>query len=309
MRFSPGFLEELRGRLPLSELISRRGVKLQRRGWEFVGLCPFHSEKTPFGCGAHGDAIDFIRRADNCDFTAAISRLAGAAAPPPQAVPPLSHCGTARRPEIEKLAADRRRAGEIWDHSGDPRGTLAEIFLASRELTLPPAPEKALRFAPACEHGWTHTWPPAMLARITGPDGAMIGLHRTYLRGDGGGKAAVKPQRAVLGSRKGGAVRLGAVRPDRWLIVAEGIETTLAAMQAYEFERPGWAALCDEGIESLALPCEAGRVLIVADHDHHGIGERRARVAGERFLREGRRVRFWRPPEPGTDANDVLMGN
>jgi hypothetical protein len=43
-----------------------------------------------------------------------------------------------------------------------------------------------------------------MLARITGPDGAMIGLHRTYLRRDGRGKAAVKPQRAVLGSRQGG---------------------------------------------------------------------------------------------------------
>jgi hypothetical protein len=80
-------------------------------------------------------------------------------------------------------------------------------------------------------------------------------------------------------------------------------------MQAYEFELSGWAALCDEGIESLALPREAEKVLIVADHDHHGIGERRARAAGERFLREGRRVRFWRPLDPGTDANDVLMGN
>jgi len=80
----PGFLDELRSRTSLSGLIGRR-VKLVRRGREYAGLCPFHHEKTPsfyvvedksffhcFGCGAHGDAIGFVMRADNLDFIEAI---------------------------------------------------------------------------------------------------------------------------------------------------------------------------------------------------------------------------------------------
>ena len=91
MAFPPGFLDELRSRISLSGLIGR-SVKLVRRGREYAGLCPFHHEKTAsfyvvddksffhcFGCGAHGDAIGFVMRADNLDFIAAIEKLAGEA--------------------------------------------------------------------------------------------------------------------------------------------------------------------------------------------------------------------------------------
>jgi DNA primase len=88
LAFPPSFLDELRDRISLSGLISRR-VKLVRRGREFAGLCPFHHEKTPsfyvvedkaffhcFGCGAHGDVIGFAMRADNLDFIEAVEKLA-----------------------------------------------------------------------------------------------------------------------------------------------------------------------------------------------------------------------------------------
>ncbi len=91
MAFPPGFLDELRSRVPLGDLVGRR-VRLTRRGREQAGLCPFHNEKTPsfyvvedkgffhcFGCGAHGDAIGFLMRADNLDFIEAVERLAGEA--------------------------------------------------------------------------------------------------------------------------------------------------------------------------------------------------------------------------------------
>ncbi|WP_119422421.1 DNA primase [Desertibaculum subflavum] len=100
MAFPPRFLEELRDRVSLAGVIGRR-VKLQRRGRSHVGLCPFHNEKTPsfnvidekgfyhcFGCGAHGDAIEFVRRTEGLSFVEAVERLAGEAGlPVPQADP------------------------------------------------------------------------------------------------------------------------------------------------------------------------------------------------------------------------------
>src|SRR6202795_1071462 len=91
MAFPPGFLDELRSRVSLADLVGKR-VRLVRKGREFGGLCPFHNEKTPsfyvvedkgffhcFGCGAHGDAIGYVMRSDNLDFIEAVERLAGEA--------------------------------------------------------------------------------------------------------------------------------------------------------------------------------------------------------------------------------------
>jgi DNA primase len=91
MAFPPGFIDELRNRVTLSELVGRR-VALKRKGREYAGLCPFHNEKTPsfwvndqknffhcFGCGAHGDAIGFAMRIDNVSFPEAVERLASEA--------------------------------------------------------------------------------------------------------------------------------------------------------------------------------------------------------------------------------------
>ena len=86
-KFSDDFLNELRMRCDIEQVISPY-VNLKRRGKNLVGLCPFHNEKTPsftvypdsqsfycFGCGAGGEAIGFIRRAENLDFTEAVRYL------------------------------------------------------------------------------------------------------------------------------------------------------------------------------------------------------------------------------------------
>jgi DNA primase len=91
MALPPQFLDDLRSRVGLAETVGRR-VKLQRKGREYSGLCPFHNEKTPsftvneekgffhcFGCGAHGDVIGFVMRAEHLSFLEAIERLAGEA--------------------------------------------------------------------------------------------------------------------------------------------------------------------------------------------------------------------------------------
>ncbi len=87
-RFSDEFLTELKMRCDIEQTISMY-VPLKRRGKNLVGLCPFHNEKTPsftvypdsqsfycFGCGAGGEVIGFIRRAENLDFYEAVKYLA-----------------------------------------------------------------------------------------------------------------------------------------------------------------------------------------------------------------------------------------
>jgi DNA primase len=82
------FMNELRDRLTLSDIVGRR-MKLARAGREFKGCCPFHNEKTPsftvnddkqfyhcFGCGAHGDVIGFVMEHDNLSFIDAVELLA-----------------------------------------------------------------------------------------------------------------------------------------------------------------------------------------------------------------------------------------
>ena len=92
-------------------------------------------------------------------------------------------------------------------------------------------------------------------------------------------------------------------------MVSEGIETGAAAMTATG--SPVWAALSTSGMISLVLPRLplAAAVVILADHDANGAGERAARAAAQRWLAEGRRVRIALPPEPGTDFADLLLGS
>lgn len=87
MRISDDFLNELHMRCDIEDVVSGY-VQLKKRGKNFVGLCPFHNEKTPsftvypengsfycFGCGAGGEVVSFIRRAENLDFIEAVRFL------------------------------------------------------------------------------------------------------------------------------------------------------------------------------------------------------------------------------------------
>ena len=91
MAFPPSFLEELRARVDLGEVVGRH-VKLTRRGREYVGLSPFQTEKTPsftvvpekgfyhcFSSGEHGDVIDFVMKVEGLAFPDAVERLAALA--------------------------------------------------------------------------------------------------------------------------------------------------------------------------------------------------------------------------------------
>ncbi|MFT6670650.1 MAG: DNA primase, partial [Afipia broomeae] len=91
MRFSPSFLDELRARLPVSEVVGRR-VKLKKAGREWAGLSPFNNEKTPsftvndqkgfyhdFSSGKHGDIFKFVMETEGLPFAEAVEKLASMA--------------------------------------------------------------------------------------------------------------------------------------------------------------------------------------------------------------------------------------
>src|SRR4051812_31063318 len=91
MRFSPQFLDDLRARLPVSEIVGKR-VKLKKAGREWKGLSPFQQEKSPsftvndqkgfyhdFSSGKHGDIISFLMETEGVGFTEAVERLAAMA--------------------------------------------------------------------------------------------------------------------------------------------------------------------------------------------------------------------------------------
>ena len=94
------FLDELRSRVSVADVVGAK-VKLIRKGKEYMGLCPFHNEKTPsftvneakgfyhcFGCGAHGDIIKFEMEANGLPFMDAVTKLANKAG---LRVPQISH--------------------------------------------------------------------------------------------------------------------------------------------------------------------------------------------------------------------------
>lgn len=88
MRFSPAFLDEIRARVPVSEVV-RKKVKLSKQGREWRGLSPFNAEKTPsfyvndqkgffhdFSSGKHGDGFTFLMETEGLSFPEAVERLA-----------------------------------------------------------------------------------------------------------------------------------------------------------------------------------------------------------------------------------------
>ncbi|MBV1701707.1 MAG: DNA primase [Hyphomicrobiales bacterium] len=94
MKFSPAFLDEIRARVPVSEVVSLR-VKLKKQGREWRGLSPFGAEKTPsfyvndqkgffhdFSSGKHGDGFGFLMETEGLSFPEAVEKLAGMAGLP-----------------------------------------------------------------------------------------------------------------------------------------------------------------------------------------------------------------------------------
>src|SRR6266481_3815669 len=141
MRFTPQFLDELRARLPVSEVVGRR-VKLKKAGREWKGLSPFQQEKSPsftvndqkgfyhdFSSGKHGDIISFLMETEGVGFTEAVERLAQMAGVPlPAATPDAARHEQRRKTlyDVMELAAKFFADTLASRHGAKARGYLGD---------------------------------------------------------------------------------------------------------------------------------------------------------------------------------------
>jgi DNA primase len=159
MRFPDSFLDEIRARLPVSDVVRRR-VQLKKQGREWRGLSPFNKERTPsffvndqkgfyhdFSSGKHGDIFGFVMETEGLSFPEAVERLAGIAGVP---MPVAS-------PDAEAREAHRRTLHEVMELAttffqeklAAPSGAKARGYLADRGVLPATQLEFRIGYAPA----------------------------------------------------------------------------------------------------------------------------------------------------------------
>lgn len=207
--------------------------------------------------------------------------------------------GTGRVKTADETAESRKRIRGFWFRCDPAAGTLAEHYLARRGLDWLIASD-VIRFRAECPHP-SGVYLPAMVCLVHDGDGAIAALHRTFLAPDGG-KAAIEPGKASMGSFLGGAIRFHPACAE--MVVGEGLESVASAANLLGL--PGWSAIaCGNLAVNLRLPDVVRSVTIAVDHDR--AGQRAASRAAARWRAEGRTVRVAVPDRPGQDFNDVLL--
>src|SRR5579864_1448061 len=159
MRFTPQFLDELRARLPVSEVVGRR-VKLRKAGREWKGLSPFNKEKTPsftvsddkgfyhdFSSGKHGSIFDFVMETEGVSFPEAVERLAEMAGVPLPVSSPEAEAREERRRTLHDIV---EMAAKFFETTLASRGgARGRGYLADRGLASPTQLKFRLGYAPA----------------------------------------------------------------------------------------------------------------------------------------------------------------
>jgi phage/plasmid primase-like uncharacterized protein len=125
-------------------------------------------------------------------------------------------------------------------------------------------------------------------------------VHRTWLKADGTGKAAIERNKKALGRTRECAVHLTACAPE--LVLCEGIETGLSILQATGLRV--CAALGTANLPQVEMPSFVREVIIAADHDEAGL--KAARAAAEAYRADGYQVQILSPRNEVWDFNQVV---
>ncbi len=277
----------------------------QKAGGGWTARCPAHDDRIPsLSIRDADDNKVLVRCHAGCDQGRVIAALRSRGLWDRNGRKADSFTCSQRR-QATSDPADHDRANRtaaalrIWRAAVPAAGTPVEAYLRSRGIVMPVPARIGFHIGMKHPSGGVL---PAMVALVTrGADDVPLAIHRSFLSRFDTGKAPDFPQRMMFGPCRGGAVRLA--DPADVLMVGEGIETCLAAMQATGL--PAWAALSTSGLRTLDLPADVKDVIILADGDDPG--EAAARDCALRWREQGRRVRIARPPR-GMDFNDMLMG-
>lgn len=357
--------------MPIADVVALLELnELKRAGRELTGPCPkcggddrfsVNVDKGVFQCRichGKGGGIDLVMFCLDKSFPEALTFLCGERSQ----LTPQERQERIRKGEENKRAQDRKAAklraeamalaSKAWrEGSKSTEDSPVRLYLERRGISRELLPElpPCLRYAPDLAYtvdrgnGWETLFRgPAMLASIVDATGKLTGVHRTWIDlATRSGKRLIVdptsgkelPSKKVLGSKKGGAIRLTGVLQSSTLIMGEGIETTLSALVAGT--DPGamfWAGVdlgnmaghrkLGEGLKYAGLPDMSDdeafvppeyvdRQVYIQDGDSEPRLTRAKLLAGLRramALKPGRRGQIVAAPID-LDLNDVLQGN
>lgn len=242
-------------------------------------------------CGA-GDGYDLLQRIKGWTFKNALQEVLCVA----------GGVTVSSQQKNSSAASKTALVRRIWGEAipvceGDPVSKYLERRCGGNKVL-------QIRHHPAlmyCEEG-TFEYYPAMVARVSSPEGKGVALHRTYLTEDGF-KAPVEKVKKMLscGDMDGSAVRL--MEHGETLGIAEGIETALAASKL--FDVPVWSAMTAGLLQKWTPPPEVKKVIVFGDCDESYTGQSVSYELARRLKTKGIQTEVHLPPSMGVDWVDV----
>lgn len=325
-------IDDSRNRTPLSQ-IAGRYTQLKKAGNEYVGLCPFHTEKTPsffvndrkglyhcWGCEAKGDAITLMMALGHLSFDEAVKALSAMAPVWPGSVSSFEQQFRASAKEYAERGSrqfepDRHererihKARALWQKGVAITGTLAERYLREQrgyQLHQLASVATSLRFV---ESLWCQELQkkfPALIACIKDSSEYITAVQRTWLNPETG-EAIVGDKgklKRTFGPMHDGAVKLGLI-PDDQLGLAEGVEDALSVYNLYWM--PTWAVLSHNRFTAVKLPKTVKRLILFGDNTSDATrADPLALEAADRWETLGIEVKIETPPFGYKDWNDFL---
>lgn len=346
MRYSDSFIDDLRDRISISDVVGSRVTWDRRKSkpnrGDFWACCPFHGESNPsfhaddrrgrykcFTCGASGDHFRFFTELDGVSFPRAIEIVADLAGVRLPDARPETEEEKRRRQQMD---ADRQRRREqdearraqetaekvetvrgIWSEGSPIDGTLAQAYLRGRGIPYMDWPP-SLRFHPGLLfEGVRH---PALICGVQDKARKLVALWRIFLTVEGKALTGSDGRKVKLGfgPAGGGAVRLAPASEE--ILVCEGVETGFGVGCLTGWKKPVWPLLSTSGMIGWDPPEGVRKVVIYSDGDRHKVrkdgkvGDPPGCVAAEKLRERLTAMKIdviVHEPPAGTDWLDVWV--